>query len=84
MLHIFESLGNFTLKPLFGVIHMQFQCVETIRDIIGMHLTCVLYMNGVKRVNPESSHHKENRFFFLYLQFSSVQLLSHVRLFVTP
>ena len=44
----------------------------------------VLYMNGVKRVNPESSHHKENRFFFLYLQFSSVQLLSHVRLFATP
>ena len=24
----------------------------------------VLYMNGVKRVNPESSHHRENRFFF--------------------
>jgi len=24
----------------------------------------VLHMNGVKRVNPESSYHKENRFFF--------------------
>ena len=30
---------------------------------------CVFYMKVVKRVNPESSHHKENNFFLLFCMY---------------
>ena len=28
---------------------------------------CMLYMKAVKRINPKKPHHKEKKFYFLYL-----------------